>query len=111
MNLMMVDVTDSKVSRLLDRNGQIDDAGEHPIYTYNEGWSDERVLAESKAEVNLPTIIGLRKENFGRLPTEIKPRVAKADLAGRIEVLEAINTDLIQRLAKVEKALKDLGAI
>lgn len=86
-------------TKLLLKHGSVGPGG---IYTYVDGWGDERVRAESNTAATVQSIIKLRRDpgnGFGRLATERKvPPLAEAD---RLTALEKQIDDLKKRLDAV----------
>lgn len=52
---------------------------------YADGWSDQRIVEESKGRLTLHNVIGMRTQLVGPLPRPI----SDASLAGRIARVEA----------------------
>lgn len=93
--------------RLLTQHGTLDE--KNKIFTYNEGWDDERVHALVQTKASLAVITKTRKENFGRTPAEAESARRHGHGPGSrapIEALEGRCASLEARLSKLEK---DLG--
>lgn len=87
-NLEVMDAT-----KLMLRHGDTADGG---VYSYHEGWTDERVHREIGTKASVLAVVTLRKSGGMRLASEIKA-LTKSDTA-RIEALEREVVDLKARL-------------
>jgi hypothetical protein len=99
-----------RVGNLFVRNGSYDESIEDTrkrLYVYNDGWSDQRIFETAKVEVEIRTIIELRRDYYGFLASEMRP--AKDDLTARMAAQDAIIRDLQTRLTKLEQSLGVAG--
>lgn len=80
-----------QLTRLFDKVGVSADG----IYTYNEGWSDERVHAEIKTKAAVSVVKETRRDcGFGHLATEVTRRKLSD-----MDKLEARVAELERKLA------------
>ena len=95
-------VTHAQLANLfmnLGQVGTVTQTDKGKLYTYKDGWSDERV--QELVGAPLAAIIIKRRESAGRLASEFKQKKMRA--VERIEVLEATIQELSRRLKVVEE--------
>ncbi len=103
-----------RATKVLTIIGDADeDAG---TYTYLDGYCDEMLRALVNPEVKIETYIKWRKEGFGKVPSEIRPKKLTKNqqierLTQQVKLLEAENAQLKAKLPKPTLGLAKLNGV
>ena len=97
-----------RVYDLLKQHGKVDGT----TYIFAEGWSDDVIRKAVNPELPETTYAEFRREEFGRLATEIKrlPRGPNSPVFKRVAELEETVVGLKETVADLVRRLEAVGA-